>query len=195
VDLNNLIDFIKEADKLKSVERKTFNYNERRYENSGEHSWLLALAVLIFKDYSNENINMIKCLKMAIIHDLVEIDAGDTIIYADDKNKFDNEKKAAERIFSILPDHLKDELFDLWLEFEDKKTPEAAYVRALDRFLPLLSNVVHEGHTWKKHNISPDMVYNKNKSVISAGLQGLWNEADKLLKNCITRGYFPTKSK
>lgn len=182
------IEFIKESDKLKQIQRKTLNYHEQRYENSSEHSWHLALAVLVFSDQSNHKIDLLKCLKMALIHDIVEIDAGDQIIYAEDKNKFEKETLAAERIFGLLPETLCKEFKELWIEFEKKETQEAKYVGSLDRFLPLLSNVLNEGHSWKEHNITAAQVYAKNETAISSGSNAIWKESDSLLKSCIDKG-------
>ncbi len=125
---------------------------------------------------------------MALIHDLVEIDAGDQIIYAEDHNKFERESAAAERIFGLLPKELNHEFKNLWIEFEKKETPESQYVGSLDRFLPLLSNVLNNGHSWSKHDIKAKQVYNKNKSEISNGSSSIWKEADTLLKECIDQG-------
>ena len=188
MELDKIISFIKEADKLKTVHRKTLNYNEDRYENSGEHSWHLALATLAFASQSNEHVDVLKCVKMALIHDLVEIDAGDQIIYAEDPDKFDRESKAADRIFGLLPEATRDEFKEIWVEFEKKETAEAKYVGALDRFLPLYSNVLNDGHSWRKHNITYDMILKVNQSAISQGCEGLWEKADSLLKENIELG-------
>lgn len=188
MSIQEVIEFIKEADKLKQVERKTLNYHEHKFENSAEHSWHLALAVLIFADQSNSKIDLLKCLKMALIHDLVEIDAGDQIIYAEDKDKFEREAKAADRIFGLLPETLSKELKVLWIEFENKESNESKYVGSLDRFLPLLSNVLNKGYSWKKHNITAHQVYAKNETAISNGSMSIWKEADSLLKSCVDEG-------
>jgi len=187
MNIDKLIDFIKEADKLKSIHRKTLNYHENRYENSGEHSWHLALAILIFAEHANNEIDLLKCIKMALIHDLVEIDAGDQIIYAEDDKKFEREELAAKRIFGLLPTSLGNELLELWHDFEKKETAESQFVGALDRFLPLLSNVLNDGHSWTEHNIKADQVYKKNKPAISMGSTALWEKADYFLKECLSK--------
>ena len=192
MSIETLINFITESDRLKAVRRKTLNYHEERYENSAEHSWHLALAAIVFKDYSNENIDILKCIKMAVIHDLVEIDVGDQMIYHQDADKFEKELQAAKRIFGILPDALGREFLNLWREFEKKETPESKYLNSLDRFLPLLSNVLNNGHSWRKYSIFAEQVYNKNKSAISSGSLSIWNKADQLLKECIKKGVLKT---
>lgn len=189
MEINKVFEFIIEADKLKKVHRKTLTYHEDRYENSAEHSWHLVLAVLAFKDFANAPVDLFKCMKMAILHDLVEIDAGDTIVYHVDENKFDNELIAAKRIFSLLPNKIKDEFLDLWIEFEKKETIEAQYVSSLDRFLPLLSNVLNEGHSWKNHDISSSRVVQINGPAIKAGSEQLWSLTEDLIKKSITEGH------
>lgn len=189
MELEKIIEFIKEVDKLKSVNRATLTYHEKRHENSGEHSWHLALATLVFAEQSNENINLLKCLKMAIIHDVVEIDAGDQIVYQEDKNKFERELKAAKRIFGLLPTKLSEELIELWIEFEKKETPEAIFVGSLDRFLPLYSNILNQGYSWKNFEVNADKVYKKNGPAIQAGSEVLWKKTDEFLKQSISEGY------
>ncbi|MCP4915116.1 MAG: HD domain-containing protein [Oligoflexia bacterium] len=186
--IENFVEFIKYADQLKQVKRKTFNYHEKVYENSGEHSWHLTLAVLTFSSLSNEKIDLLKCIKMALIHDLVEIDGGDQIIYAEDPDKFDRELKAAKKIFGMLPSELGDDLLETWIEFEKKESAEAKYVGSLDRFLPLYSNVLNEGHSWKTHNISKAMILDKNENAISSGSTEIWNFAKKCLNECEEKG-------
>lgn len=188
--MDNLISFIQEVDKLKSVNRKTLNYHEKRYENSAEHSWHLALAVLVFASEANKSVDVLKCLKMAILHDIVEIDAGDQIIYCDDPGKFERELSAAQRIFGLLPKEIENEFLDLWIEFEKKETAEAKYVGSLDRFLPLMSNVLNQGHSWKKHQISYEQVIQKNAPAISAGSNTIWEEVEKMLQSCSQSGDF-----
>lgn len=189
MELEKIIEFIKEVDKLKSVNRATLTYHENRHENSGEHSWHLALATLVFAQASNREIDILKCLKMAIIHDVVEIDAGDQIVYQEDNGKFERELKAAKRIFGLLPSVLSKELLDLWIEFEKKETPEAIFVGSLDRFLPLYSNILNQGYSWKNFGINADKVYKKNGPAIQAGSEALWQKTDEYLKNSVKEGH------
>jgi len=146
------------------------------------------LATLVFSKEANEKIDLGKCLKMALLHDLVEIGAGDQIVYAEDKNKFEREKKAAERIFGLLPPEMRNEFLEVWIEFEKKESPESKYVGALDRFLPLYSNVLNDGHSWKKHGITLEKILNLNKPAISAGSTSLWAKADEFLKTSVKNG-------
>ncbi len=182
MDLQAKIDFIVEIDRLKNVLRQTLNYHGARRENTAEHSWHLAMAVMQFHGYANEPIDILKALKMALIHDIVEIDAGDTFIYDSVADKFDREVKAADRIFGMLPVSDSIGLKSLWLEFEANETPEAKFVRALDRFLPFYSNIINGGYSWKNHKIRSHQILAKNRPIISAGSQRLWDEAENFLR-------------
>ena len=189
MEIDQLIEFVKEADKLKNVNRKSFTYHDTRYENSGEHSWHLALAALVFAGESNQEVDVLKCIKMAVIHDLVEIDAGDQLVYAEDEGKFERELLAAKKIFALLPEALGEELLSLWIEFEKKESAESQFVGALDRFLPLFSNVLNKGHTWKENGISAEQVYKLNEPAISSGSRTLWQKTDRYLKESIEKGH------
>lgn len=123
---------------------------------------------------------------MAILHELVEFDAGDTNVNHVNENKFDNELIAAKRIFSLLPNKIKDEFLDLWIKFEKKESIEAQYVGSLDRFLPLLSNVLNQGHCWKNHNISSRRVVQINGPAIKAGPEQIWSLTEDLIKKSIS---------
>ncbi|OQW53434.1 MAG: hypothetical protein A4S09_07480 [Proteobacteria bacterium SG_bin7] len=187
MDIKAKINFISEIDRLKSVLRQTLNYHENRRENVAEHSWHLAMAVLQLHNYANEPVDVFRSVKMALVHDVVEIDAGDTFIYADVANKRELESRAAERIFGLLPEGDASEFKGLWFEFEENKTPESKFVRALDRFLPLYSNILSRGYSWKNHGITSDQIIAKNKSIICKGSLSLWafaeNTLDELMPN------------
>jgi putative hydrolases of HD superfamily len=185
MDLIAKMGFIAEVDRLKGVLRQTLNYHERRHENAAEHSWHLAMAVLQFHNYSNQPVDILKCLKMALIHDLVEIDAGDTFIYADKADKFEQEIKAAERIFGLLPQAEGNDLKLLWLEFEAGETAESKFVRALDRFLPMYSNILSRGYSWRNHKVRSEQIIAKNKPVISGGASRLWDITENFLRATI----------
>jgi putative hydrolases of HD superfamily len=178
-----LLNFISEVDKLKQVKRKTLNYHEQVYENSAEHSWHLSLAVLSFLENSNEQVDVLRCLKMAILHDVVEIDAGDQIVYTRDDGKFERELLAAKRIFGLLPKELGDEFLELWISFEKKECPESRFVGSLDRFLPVFSNIKNNGYTWKENNITREQIYQKNQPEISQGSMSLWEQTDMFLSD------------
>ncbi len=185
MDFTAKINFISEIDRLKSVLRQTLNYHENRRENTAEHSWHLAMAVLQLHSYSNKPIDVFKSVKMALIHDVVEIDAGDTFIYSDAENKYQRELKAAERIFGILPENDGRDLKNLWLEFEENKTPESKFVRSLDRFLPMYSNILSRGYSWRNHGITSDQIIAKNKPIICDGSLRLWTFAEGALDELI----------
>ncbi len=159
--LNQQLDFLFEIDKLKSINRQTnLIHKEERFENSAEHSWHLAIYVIILSEYSDEKIDVLKAIKMALIHDLVEIDAGDYFCY--DKTKLKEkqlkERKAAKRIFNMLPEHQRNQYFELWNEFENCETKEAKFVSNLDKLQPFLHNFLSKGGTWKRYNISASEV-------------------------------------
>ncbi|MGE3758920.1 MAG: HD domain-containing protein [Pseudobdellovibrionaceae bacterium] len=187
---------ILELDKLKTVLRRTLISDSSRRENSAEHSWHLAMAVLLFQDLASREVDILKAVKMALIHDIVEIDAGDTFVY-DQKNMFEKlnrERKAAERLFlqgSKVPqgeNHLGREFYDLWEEYEEGTSPEALYLTSLDRFLPVLLNVHTKGHAWQTHGVKFEQVLAFNRK-IENGIPELWVYAEKLIKGCHERGY------
>lgn len=180
----NHLSFIKEIDKLKNVLRATTPYHSKRKENSAEHSWHLALSVITLAEEVNEEIDLLKCLKMALIHDLVEIEADDQIVYQEDPHKFERELEAAKNIFSFLNPNLGRELLDIWIEFEKKESKEAKFVSGIDRYLPLMSNIYSQGKaSWKEHQVTKDMVYKVNESPIKEALPKLWEATKKEIDN------------
>lgn len=183
------IEFLKESDKLKSILRRTSIHDQSRRENSAEHSWQLALAVIAASHLANEPVNIERSLKMALIHDLVEIDAGDTFIY-DTKaleDKFERELKAADRIFGLIPKK-GGELRQLWLDYEKQACPESRFVNALDRFLPVLLNYVNEGLGWRTNNVKTAQILKKN-SQIDSGSKTLWLMAKRMIEETAERGF------
>jgi len=180
--LKKQIDFIIEIDKIKSIIRKTKLFDGTRYENDAEHSWHICMMAIILQEYSDEKIDLLKVLKMLLIHDLVEIDAGDYLIYTDkNMEKNENEKKAAERIFSILPDEQKNELILLWKEFDSKETVEAKFAFALDRLEPVMQNYYNKGAAWKEHNIKYEKIININSKIEDASAD-LWEYAKSIIE-------------
>ena len=189
--LRKQIEFIEEIDKLKSIIRQTRLLDDSRYENDAEHSWHLAMMAIVLSEHANDkNIDLLKVIKMLLIHDIPEIDAGDTFLYDKDGriDSVENEKKGAERIFSILPSGMTKELIGLWEEFEKKKTPEAKFAGALDRLEPLLQNYNTGGHAWKKHGIVRSQV-EKNNLTIVHGSQTLWDLAQSLIDESVEKEY------
>ncbi len=189
--LKKQIEFIVETDKLKNIYRQTYVINEDRKENDSEHSWHLALMAFILAEHSNVEIDVLKTIKMVLIHDIVEIDAGDTYCYDKEgyKDKAEREGKAAERIFGILPDDQRDEMFSLWQEFEAMNTPESKFAAALDRVQPLTLNYRKGGVSWKEHKVTKDMVLERN-SHIADGSDEIWKYAEEIINDAELRGFF-----
>lgn len=183
------INFIKEIDKIKYIERKTKLFNSDRNENDAEHSWHLALMTIVLAEHSDVPIDLLKVLKMVLIHDIVEIDAGDTFIYDTEKNhtNTDEERTAANRIFGMLPKEQADELISIWEEFENGETHEAKFARSMDRFEPLLQNASNNGGTWAEFGVSYDKVYEKKKD-IKEGSSSLWSYAENLINESVEKG-------
>jgi len=184
------VQFLMELDKLKSVLRRSILSHENRRENSGEHSWHVTVVALLFQEYSDVKVDILKVMKMLLIHDVVEIDAGDVYIYDKKSNegKVDREREAANRIFGLLPDDQRDELIALWEEFEAKETPESKYAGACDRIIPLLHNYHAKGHSWKEHGVELENVYEINQ-VIAHGSTSLWESARKVIEESVRMGY------
>lgn len=183
------IEFIKEVDKLKYILRKTKLLNSDRAENDAEHSWHLALMAVVLVEHANFPVDLLKVIKMLLIHDLVEIDAGDTFIY-DTLKSHDNtaeEREAAQRIFGLLPDHQANELMAIWEEFEERQTNEAKFARAMDRLEPLLQNTSNNGGTWTEFGVNYEQVYTK-KQVIQYGSATIWQYAEQLLNDSVEKG-------
>jgi putative hydrolase of HD superfamily len=183
------IAFIKEIDKVKYIQRKTKLFNSDRNENDAEHSWHLAIMAVVLAEHSNENIDVLKVVKMLLIHDIVEIDAGDTFIYDTQKNhtNTDEERLAANRIFGLLPKAQAEELIEIWEEFEAGETKEAKFAKSMDRLEPLLQNTSNNGGTWAEFGVDYDKVYNKKK-VIKDGSEVIWDYAENLINESVEKG-------
>lgn len=183
------IEFIKEIDKLKYIQRRTKLLNSDRCENDAEHSWHLAVMAIILVEHSNVPIDILKVVKMVLIHDLVEIDAGDTFIYDTTKSHHNTneERLAAERIFGILPENQKHEYLQIWEEFEANHTPEAQFARTMDRLEPLLQNSSNNGGTWTEYDVPFEKVYEKKK-VMKQGSETIWEFAEDLLNRNVAAG-------
>lgn len=179
-----------EIDKLKQIFRQTYLLDESRKENDAEHSWHFAMFAMILVEYATEPVDLLKVIQMALVHDLVEIDAGDTFLYdvAGNKNKAEREEKAAERIFGLLPDDQRIELRALWDEFEKKETPEARFAGAMDRLHPFLHNIYTDGKAWREHGISAKQVLDRNRP-IGDGAPKLWEMAQKMIEEAVGKGH------
>ncbi len=188
-ELEKQINFIKEIDKLKYIQRKTRLFNSDRHENDAEHSWHLCMMALVLSPHSNTNVDMLKVVKMLLIHDIVEIDAGDTFLFDTKKNHSNTEEEllAAKRIFGILPKDQAEELIAIWEEFEAGETDEAKYAKAMDRFEPMLQNASNGGGTWKEFNVPYDTVIEK-KERIKEGSQAVWDYAKNMVDDCLEKG-------
>ncbi len=190
--LKQQIAFLVEIDKVKNIFRRTRNYDHSRYENDAEHGWHMTMMALVLAEHANRDIDICKVLKMALIHDIVEIDAGDTFLYAaHQENKHQTEMAAASRIFGLLPDDQRDEFIALWEEFEERTTPEARFARAIDRLGPLMQNHLDNGHAWKKHGVASDRVIAVN-SIIEDGSREVWDFARGLIEESIAKGDLAT---
>jgi len=183
------IDFIKEIDKVKYIQRKTKLFNSNRNENDAEHSWHLAMMAVILAEHANEPIDVLKVVKMVLIHDIVEIDAGDTFIYDTQKNHVntDQERLAANRIFGLLPQEQSKEFIAVWEEFEEGLTAEAKFARTMDRLEPLLQNTSNNGGTWKEFDVDYSKVIEKKK-IINEGSTTIWKYAEELINESVEKG-------
>ena len=185
------IEFILEVDKLKHVLRQTILMDKSRRENSAEHSWHIALSVMVLSEYAREaDIDFFRVMKILLIHDLIEIDAGDTYCYDDQgrKDQAAREKLAADRIFNLLPPDQARTFRDLWDEFEEKNTPESRFANALDRVQPFLHNYFTRGRTWQENGIKSDQVQARMQPV-DDGAPVLWNYIGTLIDDAVRKGF------
>jgi len=180
--------FIVEIEKLKDVQRKTRPVGLERYENSAEHSWHVCLAALALKEFADVEIDIQKVIMMLLIHDLGEIDAGDTIIY-ESETRENKEKEAAgvKRVLEMLPKDQADEYVALWFEFEEGESAESIFARAVDRIPPLLHNLHGDGHSWRENNVSKEMVLSLN-SRIADGSNEVWDTLKNQLHEAVETG-------
>ncbi len=183
------LDFCLEIDKEKNVFRQTHLSGHGRAENDAEHAWHMAVMAYLLKEYSNEQIDIGKTMLICLIHDIVEIDAGDTYAYDEEgkKTQKEREEKAKERIFSLLPEDQADELKSYFEEFEAQSSPEARFARAMDNLQPLMLNSSNDGGDWKAHGVTAEQVY-KRQSKTLPGSKRLYEVTDEILKGHIERG-------
>lgn len=188
--LKKQMDFISEIDRLKNIYRQTYVLGEDRKENDAEHSWHIAVLAFILSEYSEKTVDVLKTIKMLLIHDIVEIDAGDTYYYDNEgyKTKADREKKAAERIFGILPDDQRDEMLSLWNEFETNETPESKFANVLDHIQPLTLNYRNQGRAWQEHDVNKNQVIERNQ-YMQEGSQTLWNYVNEIVNEAQKNGW------
>ena len=157
--------FIREIDKEKFIGRQTYLSDGERKENDAEHAWHLAIMTMLLSEYANEPIDVLHTIGMLLIHDLVEIDAGDTYAYDEEgkKTQAAREKKAADRIYGMLPEDQGKMLYDLWLEFEAQKTPEAKFARVMDNLQPMMLNAATDGKAWVEHGVHLAQIMKRNE--------------------------------
>lgn len=187
--LKKQIDFALEVDKEKNIFRQTYLSSGERKENDAEHGWHMALMAYLLREHANEDIDILKVIVMILIHDIVEIDAGDTYAFDDNANidKREREVKAANRIFNLLPEDQAKELYDLWEEFEAYETPEAIYAHTMDNFQPLMLNNATQGRSWKEHGVKLSQMLKRNKKT-GLGSEAVWNYAYNIIKENMRNG-------
>ena len=187
--LQKQLDFILEIDKEKNIFRQTHLSGHGRNENDAEHAWHMAIMAYLLQEYSNEKIDVARVMLMCLIHDVVEIDAGDTYAYDAEglKTQKAREEAAKERLYSMLPEDQKADLTAIFDEFEERKTPEAKFARALDNLQPLLLNNSNDGGDWRNHDVTAEKVYER-QSRTREGSEKLFEVTDKILQENIAKG-------
>ena len=188
--LQKQLDFILEIDKEKNIFRQTHLSGHGRNENDAEHAWHMAIMAYVLREYSNEKIDVAKVMLMCLIHDIVEIDAGDTYAYdeADKKTQREREEKAAKRIYGMLPQEQAEKYYKLWLEFEARETPEAKFARTLDNLQPMMLNDATDGKAWVEHGVKLEQILKRNERT-GEGSETLWNYArENLIQTNLEKG-------
>ncbi|HFQ5326794.1 TPA: HD domain-containing protein [Vibrio vulnificus] len=189
--LNKQLVLLMELDKLKSVLRRTrVKSADKRLENSAEHSWHVALMALLMEEHANEPVNIGRVVKMLLLHDVVEIDAGDTFVYdaVASKQQAEKELAAAQRLFGMLPADQGEELLQLWLEFEAAQTADAKFGKALDRIIPMLLNYHNQGQSWQEHGVTRQQALTVNQK-IDLGSHVLWDKAQEIIEQATQNGW------
>ncbi|AYV22665.1 MULTISPECIES: HD domain-containing protein [Vibrio] len=189
--LEQQLNLLMELDKLKAVLRRTrVRCADGRFENSAEHSWHVAMMALLLQEHANEPVDIAKVVKMLLLHDMVEIDAGDTFVYdtAAYETQQQTELEAAKRLFGMLPDDQGEALFSVWREFEAAESAEARFAKALDRLIPMLLNYHNDGQSWIENNVSKQQVMQVNQR-IEKGSQVLWDKAKLLIEEATENGW------
>ena len=181
--------FSLEIDKVKNIFRQTHLSDNGRNENDAEHSWHMAVMAYLLKEYANEEIDIAKVMIMCLIHDIVEIDAGDTYAYDAEslKTQKAREEIAKERIFSLLPEEQARELIGIFDEFEEYETPESKFAHAMDNIQPLILNDSNNGGDWREHNVTVEQIYGR-QSKTKLGSNRLFDVTDEIIKNNIRKG-------
>ena len=176
--LERQFDFIKEIDNEKFIQRQTRLSDNARRENDAEHAWYMAIMTVLLSEYANEKIDVLRTVIMLLIHDIVEIDAGDTYAYDEERQKTQHEREsqAADRIYALLPEDQQKKMRDIWEEFEEAKTPEAKFAHTMDNLQPAMLNTVNGGVAWKERGIAMSQIMKRNAHT-AEGSQDLWDYA------------------
>ena len=187
--LKKQLDFALEVDKEKNILRQTHLSGHGRRENDAEHAWHMALMIYLLREYANEEIDWAKAMMMALIHDVVEIDAGDTYAYDAEglATQAEREEKAAQRIFGVLPEDQKNEFYALYREFEDYETPESRFAHVMDNFQPLMLNNSNDGGDWKEHSVAKSQIYKRNAKT-GTGSETIWEYMKGLIDENVAKG-------
>lgn len=188
--LKQQFDFIREIDKEKFIERQTYLSDGKTKENDAEHAWHMAVMTLLLSEYANEKIDILKTISMLLIHDIVEIDAGDTYAYDEEakKTQKEREEKAADRIFSLLPKDQGEKLLSLWREFEEGETPESRFAHTMDNIQPCMLNALIHGQSWGKRGVKLSQILERNKNT-AKGSKILWEyQYDNFIKPNLENG-------
>lgn len=189
--LEQQLALLMELDQLKSVLRRTrVKSADARLENSAEHSWHVALMAILMEEHANEPVDIARVVKMLLLHDVVEIDAGDTFVYdvAASAEQEQKELQAAQRLFGMLPDDQGQPLLELWLEFEAASSADAKFAKALDRIIPMLLNYHNQGQSWQEHGVSREQALTVNHK-IQYGSQALWDKAQQIINDATDNGW------
>ncbi|MCW8332921.1 HD domain-containing protein [Vibrio paucivorans] len=189
--LEQQLSLVIELDQLKSVLRRTrVKSADKRLENSAEHSWHVALMAVLMSEHANQPVDVSRVVKMLLLHDIVEIDAGDTFVYDTVASEQQEEKElaAAKRLFGLLPHDQAEELKALWLEFESAKTNDAKFAKALDRIIPMLLNYHNQGQSWQEHGVTRQQAISVN-SRIGDGSTALWEKAQQMIEEATLKGW------
>jgi putative hydrolase of HD superfamily len=188
--LGRQLQFVLEIDQLKSVFRRSYLLTGDRNENSAEHSWHIAMLAIVLAEYANEQVEVGRVIKLAVVHDIVEIDADDTFCYDEAAllTKVEREQRAAERIFGLLPDDQRDDIRALWDEYDAMSTPESRFANALDRIMPILHNFCTNGRSWREHSVTRTQVLTRNAHTAD-GSERLWEFIRQLVDEAVERGY------
>lgn len=193
--LQKQMEFILEIDKAKNIFRQTYLTDGQRKENDAEHSWHLAIMAFTLAEYFGKDIDILKVMKMVLMHDIVEIDAGDTYCYdvEANKDKAEREMKSAKRIYGLLPEDQKKEYQEIWEEFEEGTTKEAIFAVILDRLQPIMLNLASDGKAWLEHRVDKSQVLQRQETTLKEGPQDIIDYLLKILDTAVERGYVTDK--